>query len=96
LAANSDKGREIIALFRRRRNMPKSLVSLAHTGVGSTRVADCWGVSEEHGDGSGTRAGEPKFVVLKGFGHYEVHAKPAFGGVMREATDWYRRHLPAG
>jgi uncharacterized protein len=42
------------------------------------------------------RAGEPKkLVVLKGFGHYEVYLEPAFGQVMGEATEWYRRHLPA-
>jgi uncharacterized protein len=42
------------------------------------------------------RAGEPKkLVMLRGFGHYEVYAKPAFDQVMREATDWYRQHLPA-
>jgi dipeptidyl aminopeptidase/acylaminoacyl peptidase len=42
------------------------------------------------------RAGEPKkLVVLKGFGHYEVYARPAFDAVMRETTDWYRRYLPA-
>ena len=42
------------------------------------------------------RAGEPKkLVVLRGFGHYEVYAKPAFDQVMREATGWYRQHLPA-
>ena len=42
------------------------------------------------------RAGEPKkLVVLRGFGHYEVYAKPAFDEVMREATAWYRQYLPA-
>ncbi len=42
------------------------------------------------------RAGEPKkLVVLRGFGHYQVYAKPAFDEVMRETTDWYRHHLPA-
>ena len=42
------------------------------------------------------RAGEPKrLVVLKGFGHYEVYAEPAFGQVMRATLDWYGRHLPA-
>ena len=42
------------------------------------------------------RAGEPKkLVVLKGVGHYEVYAKPAFDDVMRETSDWYRRYLPA-
>ncbi len=42
------------------------------------------------------RAGEPKkLVLLRGFGHYEVYAKPAFDQLMREATDWYRQYLPA-
>ncbi len=42
------------------------------------------------------RAGEPKrLVVLRGFGHYEVYAEPAFGQVMRATLDWYGRHLPA-
>jgi uncharacterized protein len=42
------------------------------------------------------RAGEPKkLVLLRGFGHYEVYAKPAFDQVMHEATDWYRQYLPA-
>lgn len=42
------------------------------------------------------RAGEPKkLVVLKGYGHYEVYAEPAFGEVMRETVAWYRQHLPA-
>jgi fermentation-respiration switch protein FrsA (DUF1100 family) len=40
------------------------------------------------------RAGEPKkLVTLKGFGHYEVYAEPAFGQVMAEATGWFRQHL---
>lgn len=42
------------------------------------------------------RAGEPKrLVVLKGYGHYQVYAEPAFGEVMRESVAWYRQHLPA-
>ena len=42
------------------------------------------------------RAGEPKrLVVLKGYGHYEVYAEPAFGEVMAAALAWYREHLPA-
>lgn len=40
------------------------------------------------------RAGEPKkLVTLKGFGHYEVYAEPAFRQVMAEATAWFRQHL---
>jgi dipeptidyl aminopeptidase/acylaminoacyl peptidase len=42
------------------------------------------------------RAGEPKkLVVLRGYGHYEVYAEPAFGGVMRETLAWFQEHLPA-
>lgn len=42
------------------------------------------------------RAGEPKkLVVLKGYGHYEVYAEPAFGEVMRETLAWFQEHLPA-
>lgn len=42
------------------------------------------------------RAGEPKkLVVLKGYGHYEVYAEPAFGEVMAATLAWYRQYLPA-
>jgi hypothetical protein len=42
------------------------------------------------------RAGEPKrLVVLKGYGHYEVYAEPAFSEVMAATVAWYREHLPA-
>jgi dipeptidyl aminopeptidase/acylaminoacyl peptidase len=42
------------------------------------------------------RAGEPKkLVVLKGYGHYEVYAEPAFSEVMAATLAWYREHLPA-
>ena len=42
------------------------------------------------------RAGEPKkLVTLKGYGHYEVYAEPAFSEVMKATVEWYRRHLPA-
>jgi hypothetical protein len=41
-------------------------------------------------------AGEPKkLVVLKGPGHYEVYAEPAFTEVMKETLDWYQKYLPA-
>ena len=41
------------------------------------------------------KAGEPKkLVVLKGYGHYEVYAEPAFSEVMRETIAWFRAHLP--
>ena len=43
------------------------------------------------------RAGSPKkLVVLKGYGHYEVYADPAFSEVMAAAVAWYRAYLPAG
>jgi dipeptidyl aminopeptidase/acylaminoacyl peptidase len=42
------------------------------------------------------RAGEPKkLVVLRGYGHYEVYAEPAFGEVMQATVAWYGQHLPA-
>jgi dipeptidyl aminopeptidase/acylaminoacyl peptidase len=42
------------------------------------------------------RAGEPKrLVVLRGYGHYEVYAEPAFTKVMQASLDWYGEHLPA-
>ena len=41
-------------------------------------------------------AGEPKkLVVLKGVGHYEVYAEPAFSQVMNETVAWYQKYLPA-
>ena len=41
-------------------------------------------------------AGEPKkLVVLKGYGHYDVYAEPAFGEVMAATLDWYGEHLAA-
>jgi dipeptidyl aminopeptidase/acylaminoacyl peptidase len=41
------------------------------------------------------RADEPKkLVVLRGFGHYEVYAEPAFSQVMDATIAWYREHLP--
>lgn len=42
------------------------------------------------------KAGEPKrLVVLKGYGHYEVYAEPAFSEVMNETVAWFTAHLPA-
>lgn len=42
------------------------------------------------------KAGEPKrLVVLKGYGHYEVYAEPAFSEVMAETLAWLGEHLPA-
>ena len=41
-------------------------------------------------------AGEPKkLIVLKGYGHYDVYAEPAFGEVIAATLAWYRAHLPA-
>jgi hypothetical protein len=34
-------------------------------------------------------------VVLRGFGHYEVYAEPAFSQVMSETVAWLRMHLPS-
>jgi uncharacterized protein len=43
-----------------------------------------------------THAGEPKkLVVLKGYGHYEVYAEPAFCEVMQATLLWYKEHLPS-
>ncbi len=42
------------------------------------------------------RAGEPKkLVTLRGYGHYEVYAEPAFNEVMAETAAWFETHLPA-
>ncbi len=39
-------------------------------------------------------AGEPKkLVVLKGYGHYEVYAEPAFSEVMAETLAWFGEYL---
>ena len=41
-------------------------------------------------------AGEPKkLVTLKGVGHYEVYAEPAFSEVMKHTLEWYREYLSA-
>ena len=43
-----------------------------------------------------SNAGEPKkLVVLKGVGHYEVYAEPAFSQIMDETVAWYQEYLPA-
>ena len=40
-------------------------------------------------------AKEPKrLVVLKGYGHYEVYAEPAFSEVMAATLEWYGQYLP--
>ena len=42
-------------------------------------------------------AKEPKkLVVLKGYGHYEVYAEPAFSEVMAETLAWFGEYMPAG
>ena len=41
-------------------------------------------------------AKEPKkLVALKGYGHYEVYAEPAFSEVMAETLAWFREYMPA-
>jgi dipeptidyl aminopeptidase/acylaminoacyl peptidase len=53
-------------------------------------------VPPEESEALYARAGEPKrLVVLKGFGHYEVYAEPAFSQVMAETVSWFRQYLPA-
>jgi len=53
-------------------------------------------VPPEESESLYARAGEPKKLVeLRGYGHYEVYAEPAFGEVMRATLDWYGRYLPA-
>ena len=42
------------------------------------------------------KAGEPKgLIVLKGFGHYQIYAEPAFSQVMNPTVAWFERYLPA-
>ena len=36
-----------------------------------------------------------KLVVLRGYGHYEVYAEPAFSEVMAHTLDWYQTYLSA-
>jgi uncharacterized protein len=53
-------------------------------------------VPPEESESLFARAGEPKkLVVLRGFGHYEVYAEPAFGRVMAETTAWFGTYLAA-
>jgi fermentation-respiration switch protein FrsA (DUF1100 family) len=52
-------------------------------------------VPPEESENLYARAGHPKkLVVLKGYGHYEVYAEPAFSAVMDAAVAWYREYLP--
>jgi dipeptidyl aminopeptidase/acylaminoacyl peptidase len=54
-------------------------------------------VPPEESEALYARAGEPKkLVVLKGYGHYEVYAEPAFSEVMRETLAWFRQYLGKG
>jgi uncharacterized protein len=53
-------------------------------------------VPPEESEAMYVRAREPKkLVVLKGYGHYEVYAEPAFGEVMAPTLAWFGQHLPA-
>ena len=53
-------------------------------------------VPPEESEALFAKAGQPKkLVVLRGFGHYEVYAEPAFGQVMSETIAWLRTHLPS-
>jgi dipeptidyl aminopeptidase/acylaminoacyl peptidase len=36
-----------------------------------------------------------KLVMLKGYGHYEVYAEPAFSEVMAETLAWFGEYMPA-
>jgi len=41
-------------------------------------------------------AGEPKkLFTLKGCGHYDVYAEPAFSEVMTQTTSWFATYLPS-
>ena len=51
-------------------------------------------VLQEESEQLYARAGEPKkLVVLKGVGHYEVYAEPAFTKVMAETLDWFQEYM---
>jgi len=53
-------------------------------------------VPPEESEALYVRAREPKkLVVLKGYGHYEVYADPAFAEVMAPTLAWFGQHLPA-
>lgn len=53
-------------------------------------------VPPEESEALYARAGEPKkLVVLRGYGHYQVYAEPAFSELMRHVVAWYGEHLPA-
>ena len=52
-------------------------------------------VPPEESESLFARAGEPKkLIVLKGFGHYEVHAGEAFRQVIAPTRAWFREWLP--
>lgn len=53
-------------------------------------------VPPEESESLYAKAGEPKkLVMLKGYGHYEVYAEPAFSEVMAHTVAWFEAHLPA-
>ena len=53
-------------------------------------------VPPEESEALYAKAGEPKkLVTLKGHGHYEVYAEPAFSEVMAPTLAWFEEHLPA-
>jgi dipeptidyl aminopeptidase/acylaminoacyl peptidase len=53
-------------------------------------------VPPEESEALFAKAGEPKkLVILRGFGHYEVYAEPAFGQVMSETLAWFTTYLPS-
>jgi uncharacterized protein len=53
-------------------------------------------VPPEESEALFAKAGQPKkLVVLRGFGHYEIYAEPAFGQVMSETLAWLGTHLPS-
>lgn len=53
-------------------------------------------VPPEESEALYAKAGEPKkLVTLKGHGHYEVYAEPAFSEVMAPTLAWFEQHLPA-
>lgn len=53
-------------------------------------------VPPEESESLFAKAGEPKkLITLKGYGHYEVYAEPAFSKVMAHTVAWFREYLPA-
>lgn len=51
-------------------------------------------VPKEESEQLFAKAGEPKkLVIVRGYGHYEVYAEPAFSQVMSATTAWFGEHL---